>query len=399
MAQPKSILDKIIQSKNIEEASQFNPTEIISDLVKELNAKEREVLSRRFGLNGEPLQTLEEIGKNFEITRERIRQIQGAAVRKVRVAAEAKQRLAVLEHTVTRLLHEHGGIAEAETFYRNLLSHLDESATHRQAAIFIITELLPTHVERVRQNDQFYHGWKHRVLDLAFVQQTIDTLRGLIEGQQRSLKFDDLITSFKGHDFYLANRERFVPAGITMVENDEEAINRVLLSYLTISRQIEQNILGEWGLSEWPTIRPRRMGDKIYLVLKQGGKPLHFTEITEEINRASFDHKVAYPATIHNELILDERYVLVGRGIYALREWGYEPGTVGDVIMKVLTEAGKPLTRDEIVNEVSRRRFVRKSTIYLALTNREHFAKIGDRYQLKPENQAVGVRAGAKKTN
>jgi len=386
MAESKSILDQIIQRKNMEEASLFNPSEIISELLRELNPKEREVISRRFGLGGEPVQTLEEIGKNFQITRERIRQIQSAAVRKIRALAETKQKLTSLEHTVTRLLNEQGGIVAAADFYEQLLSHLGSVSPHEQSTNFVLTQLLPDHVERVRLSDQLYSGWKLRMLDLEFVHSAIEVFRAIIGQQQRSLKIDELIAQFKAHEFYAQNRQQLMPLGTTVSGSEDEAIDRILGSYLTISRRIEQNLLGDWGLAEWPTIRPRRMGDKIYLILKQGGKPLHFTGITEEINKAKFDHKVAYPATIHNELILDDRYVLVGRGIYALKEWGYEPGTVADVIERVLAEAKEPWSRDEIVDEVGKRRFVRKSTIYLALTNKERFTKNGDGYQLKNTN-------------
>ena len=158
----------------------------------------------------------------------------------------------------------------------------------------------------------------------------------------------------------------------------EEAVSRAIHSYLTISKDIDRNILGEWGLSRWQTVTPKRMGDKVYLVLRKASKPLHFTEIANLINQAGFDAKTAYPATIHNELILDERYVLVGRGIYALKEWGYNTGTVLDVVSQILGESKVPLTKEEIIKRVLEQRIVRKSTILLALTNRNQVTKLPD---------------------
>src|SRR3989344_3788000 len=158
----------------------------------------------------------------------------------------------------------------------------------------------------------------------------------------------------------------------------EEAVSRAIHSYLTISKDIDRNILGEWGLSRWQTVTPKRMGDKVYLVLRKTNKPLHFTEIANLINQAGFDAKTAYPATIHNELILDERYVLVGRGIYALKEWGYNTGTVLDVVSQILGESKVPLTKEEIIKRVLEQRIVRKSTILLALTNRNQVTKLPD---------------------
>ena len=110
---------------------------------------------------------------------------------------------------------------------------------------------------------------------------------------------------------------------------------------------------------------------------------MHFTDIAKAINETGFDHKTAYPATVHNELILDSKYVLVGRGTYALSEWGYLPGVVADVIERVMRDAGEPLTKDEIVERVLKQRVVKSSTVALALMNRKRFTKLpGSRYRL-----------------
>jgi len=103
---------------------------------------------------------------------------------------------------------------------------------------------------------------------------------------------------------------------------------------------------------------------------------LHFREIADYINKADFDSKKAHPATIHNELILNDKFVLIGRGIYALTEWGYQPGTVAEVIVELLKESEKPLSKGEIVRKVLDSRMVKKSTINLALTNKNKFKKL-----------------------
>ena len=51
---------------------------------------------------------------------------------------------------------------------------------------------------------------------------------------------------------------------------------------------------------------------------------MHFKEVAEAISK-TFGKKTHY-ATCHNELIKDSRFVLVGRGMYALAEWGYQAG-------------------------------------------------------------------------
>jgi len=126
------------------------------------------------------------------------------------------------------------------------------------------------------------------------------------------------------------------------------------LSYLEISKKIQPNREGVLGLIEWPEIKPRGVKDKAFLVFKKHGKPLHFTEVAKLIDKFDYNmpNKKTYPQTVHNELIKDPRFVLVGRGTYALSEWGFVPGTIKDIITKVLKEKNEPLHKDEVVKQV-----------------------------------------------
>jgi hypothetical protein len=141
-----------------------------------------------------------------------------------------------------------------------------------------------------------------------------------------------------------------------------------LVSYLEISKNIQRNSEGLFGLREWPEINPRGVKDKAYLVFKKQNKPLHFTQVASLIGQA-------LPQTVHNELIKDPRFVLVGRGTYALKEWGYEPGRVREVIFKILSKEKKPLTKKEILAKVLKQRLVKETTVLLNLSNKEYFLK------------------------
>jgi DNA-directed RNA polymerase delta subunit len=103
---------------------------------------------------------------------------------------------------------------------------------------------------------------------------------------------------------------------------------------------------------------------------------MHFNEIAKAIKGSEFKRKDVTTQAIHNELIKDGRFVLIGRGIYALKEWGYEKGTVADIITEVLKKAGEPLHRDEIVKRVLKSRQVKETTILLNLQGKQQFKRV-----------------------
>src|SRR5581483_11125237 len=146
----------------------------------------------------------------------------------------------------------------------------------------------------------------------------------------------------------------------------------IVENYLGITKRIHMNRFGDVGLREWPEINPTTIRDKIYLVLKKDNKPLHFETIAKRINEVKFDDQIALAPTVHNELIKDGRFVLVGRGIYGLQEHGYEPGTAREVIAKVLKSNG-PMKASDVVSRVNAQRFFKENTILINLQNKSTF--------------------------
>ncbi len=69
----------------------------MEELLDRLDKREREILKYRYGLQGAKEETLEEVGKRFKITRERIRQIQNSALEKLRVMMEYNDRVTAPE--------------------------------------------------------------------------------------------------------------------------------------------------------------------------------------------------------------------------------------------------------------------------------------------------------------
>lgn len=375
-----SILERVLLSQEMTERQTLSPVDICTQLLKFLSAREAEVLRLRYGLNGESPQTLEAIGKHYAITRERVRQIEHQSIEKVRNAKSFHAIGEGIASLVQHALIRHGHLRRQDVMMADLLSLSGDSPMNKSSLGFIIEQLLTHIVEEVDDRDR-HPSWKLKESPLEMYDEMIAAVKSILTDSTQPLDFDKLLARVLGHPAMRARSQdfrKFYTLGDPTDEEQEEVIGRVIKSYCECSRHIQQNPFGEWGLATWQSIRPRRMSDKIYLVLKKHGNPIHFTAITEQINRTRFDHKVAHPPTVHNELILDRRFVLVGRGTYALKEWGYEPGVVADVIAKILARAGRPLSRDEIIDEVGKQRLVKKGTILLALTNRNRFTRLDD---------------------
>lgn len=336
----------------------LKPKQVVKRLLASLSERARDVLISRYGLGEQPKKmTLEAIGKKYGITRERVRQIENhalASVRKSSAYQKGKSVLAELE----QLVHELGGIvAEAE-----LLLHVSTDKSIQNHVHFLL--VADESFKKKKEDEHFKHRW---YIDETLSNKVHDALRRLY----KSLGNDDLVSELD-----------IISKFLTHVEDISEQLKHesVVRRYLNLSKVIAKNPLGEWGLITSSNVRAKGMRDYAFLVLRKHGSPIHFREVAKSIEKL-FGRK-AHVATTHNELIKDPRFVLVGRGLYALAEWGYMSGVVKDVIRKILQKHGS-LTREEIVSKVLKERYVKENTILVNLQNLKFFKKEKDgRYSL-----------------
>lgn len=394
-----SVLDKIINNQKAEEIAKLNAVEIVNNLFNEITERERDVLSRRFGLHKGDRETLEKIGSVHNLTRERIRQIEVASIRKLCQLEKLASYVDILKKVISQLLEEHGGLMEREYLLNALVnfssdgSKREDGTIHKNNLDFLISKLLHDEFEEVNNSKIFLDFYKLKYQTIDHLEELAKDLITKVEEAKKIFKTEELINLLTKLDSYNKNQEKFnIDYNIDisrildgdLFEEKVEVINnnKILYSILKALREIEQNKFGYWGIYNWPEIKPKTINDKIYLTLKNRSKPMHFVKIADHINQIGFDKKKANPATVHNELILDNKYVLVGRGLYGLKEWGYKEGTVVDVIKNILSEAQGPMSRDEIITKVLEKRLVKKTTIILALMNRDIFEKAGNKYKL-----------------
>ena len=335
----------------------FSPKNITKELLAELPDRSRKVLIDRFGLapKGES-RTLDAIGKEYGITRERIRQIENhglAAVRDSDAYSSHSASLEELKKAITAL----GGVLSEET----ILGEVSKGSADQNHIVFLLT--VGHHFNDRRENNDYKDRWH---TDEGLADQVESALSGLYEALEPSR----LVPEGEFLDLFL----KFLKQ-----EGVKARPPEVLSRWLLISKRIGRNPLGEWGRMDSPHVRIKNTRDFAYLTLKRHGSPMHFTEVAKGIEKLF--GKEAHPATTHNELIKDGRFVLVGRGLYALKEWGYEPGVVRDVIRDILKREG-PLTREEIVDRVKRERYVKDATIAVNLQSGT-FTRLADgRYSI-----------------
>ncbi len=331
-----------------------------ADYVKALDDRSRRVITRRFGLDGSSAKTLHAIGEEEGVTRERIRQIEQSVLQNFRSDkrnapefAKAKN----VQDALARVFKLLGGIVREESL-SDLLKLTDDA---EKAALGFLMKCLPK-VDEVRESNRLKRYFRHseRV-----------NMDQVIEGARNVLKAD-------GH--LLSDKELFDKIrNFCKIDHPDS----VVASVLSVTRDLVRTPFGDWGMRGWIEATPRGVGDKAFVILKREKEPRHFLKITELINAAKFDRRLAHPQTVHNELIRDERFVLVGRGLYALREWGYQPGTVGDVLERILKKNQQPMLKEDLVDAVLKERLVKRNTILLALQNRRRFARKSDgRYGL-----------------
>lgn len=331
--------------------------ELLNTLPKE---RLRDVIERRFGLKGGNRETLEAVGQNYGITRERVRQIESDAF-KILTERQNLARLEPIFEYLDKVFEEHNYLIGEERLL-NLITGISEPHSARSATILTLTLGKP--YQRFSECDKFHPHWvvKKQVRNQA--EKIIEYLVSHFDQQGQVFPAAEIST-------IISSKHKDLPQ--SFIEN-----------ILDISKNIGENIFGEMGLSHWPEISPRGVRDKAYLVLKKESEPRHFIEITDLINKATFSSRQAYPQTVHNELIKDKRFILVGRGMYALSEWGYEPGIVKEVIIKVLSGANQPLDKSKIISAVLEKRRVKPNTVVINLQNNPEFEKLEDgRYRLK----------------
>lgn len=343
-----------VQPESLPVSSPASFRGFLDTLLARFPERSQAIFGLRFGLDAGVEKTLEEIGQTYAITRERVRQVVDVMQKKMRTELKEKRQNAVIER-VHSLLADACGVMTVETLTAELAKNDIREGKALQALLTIlpgITCSKETDDEKasVTLNDFDRKAWCDVVNKAVTV-----------------LKEENDVVDFKRlHTLFIESEE-----------GETEMLEAKLRCWLAPTKTIEKNPFGQYGLCSWETVRPRGTRERAHLILKVFGKPLHFREIARLIDEHGlYKHgKKTHPQTVHNELIKDKRFVLVGRGTYGLADWGYTRGTVRQVLADILKKKAEPMTREDLLKEVMKVRQVKKSTVIINLNT--FFAKVG----------------------
>ena len=339
-----------------------NLKEATEEILKNLNPRTREVIEKRFGLRSISRNTLEAIGQNLRVTRERVRQIEALGLKQLS-HKNALELLRPAFAVAEKHLADYGGVRKEDILLKELAGLFCLKEKNSDNLINFLLALGEEKFQYFKETPKWRASW---ALSNASYKEAINLVNAL----------EKIIIEKK----FPISRDVLLKNALSLNNGMND---KILDSHIELCRSISQNPFGEWGAISSPEISPRGVKDKAYLIFKKEKKPLHFTQVASLINQVGFWDRKAHSQTVHNELIKDSRFVLIGRGTYALADWGYEPGTVRDVLVSALKNAKMGMTKNELIETIKAKRLVKENTILLNLQNKKFFKKENERFTLQ----------------
>ena len=347
---------KLSENKLISSSLKFFNS--VNILLAKLPQRSQEIVKKRFGLASGKVETLEKIGSDYRITRERVRQIICDVIKKTSKASEAEL-FKQAEEKIILKISENDGIISEESLTQEFGA---EDLKEANSIVFLL--VCSNKIIEIEEKGLIKKSWALSRDILMNVKHIIDIAKEVLVVLEVPMTDAEIVEKIMAKEKGLSKSK--------------------ILNFLSTSSEISKNRFNKWGLSTWMEINPKGTRERIYLILKEKKKPLHFMEIAKLIDEFGLSKRKAHPQTVHNELIKDDKFVLIGRGVYALREWGFVPGTIKDVLEELLKKSGRAMTKEELLEGVLKVRQVKKTTIMINLNNYDNFTRLdGGKYMLK----------------
>jgi DNA-directed RNA polymerase delta subunit len=347
--------------------SKNNLTTLTEGLIKELSSRDQTIIKKRFGLFDKKPMTFNAIGLEFKVTRERIRQIQEECLKDIR---EKKMPTMYKDfiNASKKILKNNGDVLEDVAFMNSLK---DEYGKDTQSGVINFLLSLNENFYFFSGNNFFKPFWCFANINLNEIKKLAESIESILKKNQAPMTLKEI--------------EKSMSAKVN---------SKYISNVMHIYKKIGANPFGQFGLISWSIINPLNARDKAYFLMKYYlKKPVHFKALTSHLKEnealnvnqmVDKKKKEVSVQTVHNELIKDPRFVLVGHGNYALAEWGYNPGVIKDIIVQILQTSNHPLSENDIISKVKEQRMAKDNTIKFNLRNSNQFEKNSDgKYQLK----------------
>ena len=341
-----------------------NIVQSFDEILKSLSEKERSVIQRRVWLEWEK-ETLQNIGNSFSpsITRERVRQIEDSWIKKIGRIIKATLLTQIQERAKT-FLGLHGGVLSKDKLINIIIKDLE-----------ITDEINASILEIIIQSDFDIKKSKQKLGCQIFFFLPSVQKNNIEWAHKEALKIlkkkKDVLNKTTLFEMIVNNMKEQGNLSLSFIDSSLELFDDIVYW--------EENLV--W-LTKWKILNPKTLKDKAIYVMKKEKSPMHFVDISNKITEV-LEEKVKVN-TIHNELIRNSEFVLIWRWIYALKDWGFTPWTVLDVISSILEKKWEPMSTEDITKEVLKTRNVKQTTIYMNLQNKKAIERVGrNYYQLK----------------
>ncbi|MFA6183685.1 MAG: HTH domain-containing protein [Parcubacteria group bacterium] len=334
--------------------------EVVNSITQDINERAIKMIADRFGFGKKDPKTLGQIGETYGITRERVRQIIKEAIYKVKHKSKNDELFKVAEEKLGFVIKgKHGIISK-----KDLIKMMIENGEEENFVSFILH--CSDNFKVIEEENEIEESIILNHFDLNFWKSIKEKAKNILNKHEKTLHSKVFFEEF--------------------LKIHPELEEGMFFNFLNVSKEIKQGVFDKWGIHNWKEISPKGVREKAHLIIKENNKPLHFRDVAKLIDEHKLSKKKTHPQTVHNELIKDEKFVLVGRGTYALREWGYQRGTVRDVIAEILAGSAEPLYQDEVIERVLSVRNVKKTTVIINLNK---FFKRSDKQKYQIKNKKI----------
>jgi DNA-directed RNA polymerase delta subunit len=358
---------------NVEEGKVNLSSTKLQSVLEYCKPAEQYVLVEKYGLVSWKAKPMQQIGKEFDMSRERIRQILNKSLTKVRRLLSQHSELESIIEQARELVKENNFMMKEEDLINKLLDNkvwLD----YNELLLILSSDYDLYYIHRNKRFIKFFYiepVFEELLNDIH------DTIYSLIKENKAPISEDKIFYKMKNLFSSKFQRNQSIK---DVLDNEDFYKNIILLSrYL-------YTLDGLVWFATHAEVNPKTMKLKIEYVLSQAGSPLHYEEIAKRV-KDTFNLESIKVPTIHNELVKNKEFINVGMWTYGLASWGYNGENTLEAIKAILAKAWRPMKTSEIAKEVLKERLVKEVTILLVLQKHQDiFERVWKwLYQLKKQ--------------